>query len=257
MSDIIQNLLNNVLKDGARPSKYRCEVTLPSGFETNEKNLDIICKTASFPAKSNDTINIKFKGRNIPIPGQEKFTQNLILTFYLNESHKHKILFEEWMSALNYINYSNLQSNETKNLVQKTKSNITSNDARTQVKLTQLNFEGDLDRVSYVFYNVFPKEIGAIALSAETIAAISEFTVEFSYSHFEIIKLEKGINANNTANNILGGIQNTVNKIVDSAMGFIPNTNLIKSGNSSANKSIVEIQDAGKSISSSIDEFLG
>ena len=129
MSDIIQNLLNDVLKDGARPSKYRCEVTLPHVFDTNEKNLDVICKTASFPTKSNEVINIKYKGRNITVPGQEKFGQALLLTFYLDDSHKHKIVFEEWMQALNYETYSDNISDEADDLVLYTEGEITSNDA--------------------------------------------------------------------------------------------------------------------------------
>jgi len=257
MSDIIQNLMNDVLKDGARPSKYRCEVTLPNVFEANEKNLDVICKTASFPAKTNDVINIKYKGRNIPVPGQEKFGQALLLSFYLDDSHKHKILFTEWMQALNYEHYSDNITDETETLILQTQEHITSNDARTQIKLTQLNFEGDLDTVAYIFYNVFPKEVSAVGLGSETVSAISEFTVEFSFSHFEIEKKEEGSNANSIANNILGGIQDVTNDIVDSAMGYLTNSTAGKVVNKAASAGNTAIQDAGKSIGSSIDEFLG
>jgi len=249
--------MNEVIKDGARPSKYRCEVTVPRVFEANEKNLDVICKSASFPAKSNDVINIKFKGRNIPVPGQEKFGQALLLSFYLDEQHKHKTIFKEWMQALNYEHYSDNISEETDDLIFETEGDITSNNARTQIKLTQLNFEGDLDTVSYIFYNVFPKEVSAFGLGADTISAIGEFTVEFVFSHYEIEKKEEGTNANSIANDILGKIQDTANDIVDSAMGYLADTDIAKGINSAASEGAEAIQDAGKSIGSSIDEFLG
>lgn len=257
MSDIIQNLLNDVLKDGARPSKYRCEVNLPRVFEADEKNLDVICKTATFPTKTNDVINIKFKGRDIPVPGQEKFSHSLDLTFYLDEKHKHKAIFEEWMQALNYEHYSANISEETDDLIFETQTDISTNIARTQIKLTQLNFEADLDTVAYIFYNVFPKEIGAVALGSESVSAISEFTVSFSFSHYEIEKKEDGTNANSIANDILGGIQDVANDIVDSAMGYLADTDIVKGLNSAASKGNTAIQDAGKSIGTSIDEFLG
>jgi hypothetical protein len=256
MSDIIQNLINNVLEDGARPSKFRCEIKLPDGFETNEKNLDIICKSAIFPAKTNEVIFIKHKGRNIPIPGQERFGHTLDLTFYADAKHKFRSIFYEWAMALNNENYSTDISNDLR-FVKESVDQFGLGAYKTNIKLTQLNFEGDNDEVAYNFYNVFPREVGQINLGSDSISAISEFSVAFSYTHFDIEKKEDGVNANDIANNILSEVQNTANKVVNKAMGYIENSDIGKLTNKIASKSTVEMQDIGKSIGTTIDEFLG
>jgi hypothetical protein len=37
----------------------------------------------------------------------------------------------------------------------------------------------------YEFFNMFPKNIAAIDLNYETVDALEEFTVDFTYSHLE------------------------------------------------------------------------
>jgi len=256
MSDVVQNLLNNVLQDGARPSKFRCEVTLPTVFEKSEQNLDVICKSAIFPTKTNDIIMVKYKGRNVPVPGQERFGHTLDLTFYADAKHKYRSMFYEWAQALNFENYSENKTLELAALQSKI-NNEGLGAYKTNIILTQLNFEGDLDEVSYNFYNVFPREVGQINMGSETISTISEFSVTFSYSHFDIVKKKEGINADNIANAILGKIQDTANSAVNKAMGYISDSTAGKYINEKAAASSAKIQDAGKTVGTSIDEFLG
>ena len=40
----------------------------------------------------------------------------------------------------------------------------------------------------YEFFNMFPKNIDAIELNYETADALEEFTVDFTYSHWERVK---------------------------------------------------------------------
>ena len=40
----------------------------------------------------------------------------------------------------------------------------------------------------YEFFNMFPKNIDTIELNYETADALEEFTVDFTYSHWERVK---------------------------------------------------------------------
>ena len=48
----------------------------------------------------------------------------------------------------------------------------------------QLN-KDDSVLARYEFFNMFPKNIGEIALSYETVDALEEFTVDLTFSHWE------------------------------------------------------------------------
>jgi hypothetical protein len=255
MSDIIQNLVNDVLKDGARPTKYRCEITLPNTFTADEKKLDVICKATSFPTKTNEVIMVKFRGRNIPVPGQERFTHILDLTFYLDAKHKYKILFEEWAQALNYDAYQGTLANDPRNLQDEQYFDLST--AKTSILLTQLNFDGDLDEVTYEFHDVFPKETSQVNMSSESVSAVSEFTASFAFSYYTVIKKKDGVNSDDIANNILKEAQGAANAVVSKAMGYLSNSGIGKKLNSAAETSATKIQDSGKAIGTTIDEFLG
>jgi len=261
MSDIIQNLMNNVLDDGARPSKYRAQIMFPDGIADHQKELDVICKATELPTKSNDIIVLKHKGRNIPIPGQEKFGQSINLTFYLDPQHKFKRMFEEWMLALNYDNYSETLPKET--IILKNKHQVNGPNAMmSTISITQLNFDGDIDEVRYEFYNIFPKEISQVNLGSSSISTISEYTVSFSYTNYNIIQLEKdGANSNDVANSVLNTIQGAANALVNKAMGYLPLDSINKSAGSavdmldSGNKKVQNV--LGKTIGTTKNEFLG
>ena len=255
MSDIIQNHINSILKDGARPTKYRCEIFLPTTFSAEEKNLDIICKSAVFPTKINEVIMVKYRGRNIPIPGQEKFTQTLDLTFYLDAKHSYKLLFEEWAQALNYDAYQGQLSGAASYLQDEQNFNLSA--AKTSIILTQLNFDGDIDEMAYHFYGVFPKEISQVVLGAETVSAMSEFTVSFAFSYFKAVKKKDGVDSDSVANSILQSVQGDMNKVVNKAMGYLSNSRMGKKLNADARNAASVIQNRGKSIGTSFSEFLG
>lgn len=252
MSSIIQNLLNDVLKDGARPTKYSCQVFIPDSLSAEDEKLDTICKATAFPVKSNEVITLKYKGRDIPIPGQEKFSHSLDLTFYLEESHKSKIIFEQWQQALNKENYSGVLSKEIQNLKKEQDGNI--DITKSSIILTQLNFDGDKERIQYNFYNVFPKEISAVSVAADSVGAISEYTVTFSYLYYEAYIIDE---STGVADAILSGVQDivsdSVNKLKDAAIGFLPMDDI----NAGASKANTKIQDIGKSVGPTLDTWLG
>jgi hypothetical protein len=253
MSNIVQNLINNTLGDGARAAKHRVLVELPKVFDIAGEYVDTVCKTVSMPGKSIDVISVKHKGRDIPVPGQEKFAQSLELTFYLEEDHKLRVIFDRWIQGLNYDSYSNETSEEVKGI--KKTSGFTTN-----IVLHQLNFEGAANTAVYTFHNIFPKEIGSATFDSTAIDTILEYTVTFSYSHYDVISPEQELSSADLADKIMGTIQSGVNKLVQGVTGAISDALNLDGLAASANEGMDEMgKDISKGVNyvgTQVDEFL-
>jgi len=256
LSDIIQNTINSVLGDAARPSKYKLNLSLPSTFETDkDRQIDVVCKAVNFPPKSSEVIFVKHKGRNIPIPGQERFGHTFDCTFYLDEQHTLRNLFIHWIESLNFNTYLSAEELHNTTAALKSKQSSSLIEGKTTAKLIQLNFDADIETSEIEFYHVFPREISGVQTDSSQVAQISEFTVTFSYSYFKIQeKTKEGSNSNDIAGAILGEVQNITNKVVSSAMGYIPGLDKLNSVATTVNESI---QETGRSIATGIEDFLG
>ena len=99
MANVVQTMINNALGDGARSSKFECIIGLDS-FSGGSKMISAVVKTAQFPGISNEVIDFKFKGRNIPLRGQTTHGNTWTCTFYLDEMHSLKSSFEAEIEAL-------------------------------------------------------------------------------------------------------------------------------------------------------------
>jgi hypothetical protein len=187
MSSVIQNLLDNTLGDGARSSKFECSiiVTPPSLFRDG-KEITILTKTSQFPGKSHDVIDFKFKGRTIPIKGQTKYDNTWSCTFYLTENHMLKKTFEDWIESLDQQhNFS-----EPSFSVDEAQTYNDTDGYVTNMTIDQLDFDGKDTTAVYTLYNVMPKSVSGIDVDYSAVGQILEFTVEFSYSHYDV-KIEK------------------------------------------------------------------
>jgi len=190
MASKIQKLIQQTLGDGARSAKFVVYINLPEASKgtppMDSKKLKILCKASSFPGKTIDTINIPYKGRSIPIPGQVKYSQTWELTFYLEESHASRLYFLDWMQALNGKNesyYLGSTSGETHTLRSaEVKGNKTANFKTLIVK--QLNFDMDKSVADYTLYNCYPTAVGDVSVASDSVGTILEYSVTFSYSHF-------------------------------------------------------------------------
>ena len=251
MSDLIQNMINKVLDDGARASKYACIMTVPAALNYGDPHhLDILCKTASFPTKMVEAIQLKYKGRSIPIIGQERFVHALDLTFYLEENHKTRLIFEKWMQALNFENYNSNITNDVKSVKN------AGDYLQPSISIAQLNFEGETQTMLYTFYNVFPREISAMNLDSSTVDTLLEYTVTFSYTHYDVKKIESGMNGNELANSILSGIQSKINSVVTGVTGQIAKSLGLDSKAATMNSSLEDkLSSVGSSLSSAADDM--
>jgi hypothetical protein len=171
MANVVQTMINSALGDGARSTKFECIIGLDS-FKAGSKMLSAVVKTASFPGKSHEVIDLKFKGRNIPIKGQTKYENTWSCTFYLDEMHSLKKAFEDEIESLDVHNFGD-------NIIPGKSSY-----ART-LTVIQLDFDGSQQTAVYNLYNVFPKSVSQVDVDYSEVGKVQEFTVEFSYSHFD------------------------------------------------------------------------
>ena len=61
MSSAIQNLLDNVVQDGARSTKFECHINFKSPILYSD-DIYALVKTSQYPGKTHDVIDFKFKG---------------------------------------------------------------------------------------------------------------------------------------------------------------------------------------------------
>jgi hypothetical protein len=181
MASLIQNLVQHALGDGARAAKFECEIHFPDiAFFPDNEALSTLVKTATFPGMTHETVDIKYKGRSIPVKGQVKYTQTWDCTFYLTEDHALKNAFEVWLYALDQRHYYNEEIPP-----------IEMEKYTSDVVISQLNFDMDSQTSIYFIYNVFPTVISHVETNYESVGQQQEFTVTFSYSHYMIEIPEK------------------------------------------------------------------
>lgn len=193
MSTVIQDKIDLYIGDGARPTKYRCHINIPQSLNTSFPSdlLDTICKSTNIPVKSLDTITIKYKGRDVPIPGQEKFTQTFDLTFYLDPNHKIKKVFEEWITALDFDSYQKNNSNfveDSRNIRNKNLDAL-----KVDLIIQQLDFNEKDTTGKYVFRYAFPTNISELSYGSDKLGEVLEFTVTFTFTFFEIGEYKSNI----------------------------------------------------------------
>lgn len=220
MATYIQNLLNNALGDGARATKFDCDIVFTNSklFDGSADHVRTLVKATSFPGKSHDIIDFKYKGRSIPMKGQVKYNQTWTCTFYLTEDHKLKNSFETWIEALDQQHNYHRRPDMIPNLIDTQKTHFSAGYNRT-IHIFQRNFDNTQITAQYWLVNAFPIEVSAVEYSAESLGQIQEFTVTFAYSHYEmnVVKGSEGNFIDEFIDNALAKFSG----VVDSAMGSL------------------------------------
>ena len=216
MANVVQTMINSALGDGARSTKFDCVIGLDT-FLPGSKMLSAVVKTASFPGKSNEIIDLKFKGRNIPIRGQTKYENTWSCTFYLDETHSLKKAFEDEIESLDSHDFTDQII-----MVQTAQQRNQTDYART-LTVVQLDFDGTQRTAVYNLYNVFPKSVSQVDVDYSEVGKVQEFTVEFSYSHFESlnIKSNNGSFVDSMKERFLGAVDGLIQKGKDAAIGAL------------------------------------
>lgn len=217
MANVIQTMIHNALGDGARSSKFECYIGLDT-FGSGSKTISTMVRASTFPSKSHDVIDFKYKGRNIPIRGQVKYEQTWRCTFYMDESHSLKKAFEDAIEALDTVHtYDDVNGTVAR------QQGRNSTRYTNTITIVQLDFDGSQTTAVYTLYNAFPKMISAIDTDYSEVGKIQEYSVEFSYSHFDMqtIKGADGSFVDGVKGRLLGAIDGLIQKGKDAAAAAI------------------------------------
>ena len=236
MSSVIQNLLDGVVGDGARSTKFECFINFAdSRLIGSERDIIALVKTSQFPGKSHDTIDIKFKGRTIPVKGQTKYDNTWTCTFYLTQDHELKKSLEDWIESLDQENNIKEVSKEVLAAQQKNKTD----GYASTLKIAQMDFAGTDNTFIYELHHAFPKSVSAVDVDYSSVGTITEFTVEFSYAYYDSYKAEDRFTT----------IASVLRKEAKEAISSITNSVTSEISKAFSNSSV------GKSMSSGHSEF--
>ena len=163
--------LKNELKAGARPNKYRIAINSKESSGPTEDQMDILCKAASLPEAAIGTIDVYNQGRKLVIAGDKTYTSAWDVTFYNTREMDIKNKMEEWMKRIDDVQSHNREWEENSEYM-------------TDMEVHQLNGE-NIETAKYKLYNVWPSNISSVDLADDSQDTVSEFTVTFTYSHWE------------------------------------------------------------------------
>ena len=156
---------------GARPNQFRVELTYPSfvtlGVIAGQR-AQFLCRAASLPASTIETISIPYRGRPVNFAGERSF-QPWTVSIYNDTTFNIRNALEQWQSGIQQYNTTNGRTNPT--------------DYQVDLSVHQLDRNGATIK-SYKFTDAFPTNIGAITLDYEQQNAIEQFDVEFVYNFF-------------------------------------------------------------------------
>lgn len=187
MSSIIQNKFHEILGDAARTSKFNFILPVIQGNVELMEHITYSVKALTLPKMEHTPINIMHKGRNIPIRGTTKFSQQFTVTFYLHESHIVKRFFESWMAMMEqrHYYYDPRKAEESQRQLNGTGGKP---DYMTWYNvdawIEQRNFDGDLVTAIYEIKNVFPINVDPPSYDYSQVGTIGEITVTFAFSHY-------------------------------------------------------------------------
>lgn len=157
-------------KGGARNSKFKVIISYPGLVGAPNVSDEIVVKAAQLPSSTMGKIDVPYKGRMIPIPGDRVFDP-WTMTIVNDTTFSHRNAFERWHNLMNSLE-GNLQgTSDYKNLF-------------GTIDVIQLDRD---DRVlkTYKLINAFPITVSQIELGYDQNDSVEEFTVDIAYSHYE------------------------------------------------------------------------
>ena len=173
VNDFKQNLIN----EGARPTLFDVQFTLPPDVANNgvtdlaPQEVQFRCKAAQLPASTVGLIEVPYFGRKIKVAGDRTF-DNWNVTVMNDEDYVVRNSFERWLGAIN--------SHESN---RRNAQFVNSRNYSVQATVRQFGKTG-FPIKTYKFVDAFPTSISAIGLDYEQQNAIEQFDVEFTYNYF-------------------------------------------------------------------------
>lgn len=157
-------------RGGARPNRFDVIITWPALVGTPNVRDKIVVSAAQLPASSVGVVNVPYKGRQIPVPGDRVF-EPWTITVLNDLSFSHRNAFERWLNSIN-AHQENLQQTASYR------------DFVTTIDVVQLDRDDSVLK-TIKLNNAFPSAVSAIELGYEQNDQVETYTVTFSYSDWE------------------------------------------------------------------------
>lgn len=156
-------------KGGARANRFRIGITWPGLVGTPNVTDEIIVHAGSMPESQLGVVQVPYKGRQIPVPGDRTFAAWTI-TCLNDTTFSHRNSFERW-SNLILSHESNVQSTSSYR------------DYVCTIDVVQLDRDDTILK-SIKLLNAFPTNISQVDLGYNNNDTIEEYTVTFDYTHW-------------------------------------------------------------------------
>ena len=146
---------------GPRPNRFR--VFIPR----SGNRIEFLCKAATL-----GEIIVPFRGHNLKLAGDRTF-EDWSVTIINDAEFSARSGLEAWQQDIQELDSG---------------VGMASNDYLLSRAFVEQLGKDDAVLARYEFFNMFPKNIAQIELSYETVDALEEYTVDFTYSHWERVK---------------------------------------------------------------------
>jgi len=163
--------LKTTLAMGARGNKYKIMLSAPVG-PTDDVLIDTVCKGGSIPAKTIGQIEIWTQGRKLVVAGDATYENAWNLTFWNTQDMALRNAFDKWLMFIDNMEEHSRGATDHVSYMTET------------AKVQQLNTSSNEPTATYEFRNLWPTGISAIDLADDQQDTITEFSVDFAYSHW-------------------------------------------------------------------------
>jgi hypothetical protein len=184
----ISNFKSALAGGGARPNLF--EVSMPSLPEAagnpdwNADTFNFLCKAAALPASNISPIDIPFRGRILKVAGDRTFDPWTI-TIINDEDFKIRTALELWMNGISKLDNNTGATNPTSYMTNAVVHQLGRGDKKESKQNYPSSGNSDLKPLrTYMFFGIFPTNIGAIDLSYDSSDTIEEYTVEFQVQYW-------------------------------------------------------------------------
>ena len=163
--------LKTALSMGARGNKYKVMLAAPVGPQ-DDMLIDTVCKGGSIPAKTIGQIEIWTQGRKLVVAGDATYENAWNLTFWNTQDMALRKAFDAWLTFIDDMEGHSRGAVDHVSYMTET------------AKIQQLNTTSNDVTATYEFRNLWPTGISAIDMADDQQDAITEFSVDFAYSHW-------------------------------------------------------------------------
>jgi len=163
--------LKTTLAMGARGNKYKIMLAAPVG-PTDDFLIDTVGKGGAIPAKTIGQIEIWTQGRKLVVAGDATFENAWNLTFWNTQDHALRDAFDKWLLFIDDMEAHGRTATDHASYMTE------------GAQIQQLNTTDNSVMATYNFYNLWPTGISAIDMADDQQDTITEFSVDFAYSHW-------------------------------------------------------------------------